>query len=174
VHFIYEAAMDAAREDNAFSVTLMNGKVVAGTTTLLLAFGIIDILPELPGLADRWGKSMLHCPYCHGYEFKEKRLGVLNLPPMSVHQASLIPEWGPTTFFLNGGAMERDIAAELVQRGVSIEPASVESLVGEGATLSAIRLGDGGEQALDALFLSPRYRFSSDIAERLGSAVEIT
>lgn len=171
VRFVDEAAVDAVHVNNAFSVTLTKGEVVSGTT-LLLAFGITDILPDLPGVAERWGKSVIHCPYCHGYEFNGKRLGVLNLSPMSVHQASLIPEWGPTTFFLNGGAIEQDAAADLVRRGVTIEPAPIERLVGEGAAPFAIRLSNGNEQPLDALFIGPPYRFSSDIAERLGCAIE--
>ena len=164
--------MDAVRETDAFNVTLANGEVVVGAR-LLLAFGITDILPELPGLAARWGRSVIHCPYCHGYEFSGKRLGVLNLSPISVHQATLIPEWGPTTFFLNGGAIDPDAAADLARRGVEIEQEPLESIVGEGTSLSAIRLRSGREQPLDALFIGPRNRFNSDIVERLECAVEV-
>lgn len=164
-------AMDAAHNEDGFRVTLENDKTVTGVR-LLLAFGVSDILPALPGLAERWGKTVVHCPYCHGYEFSGKRLGVLNLSPMSVHQATLIPEWGPTTFFLNGGTIEPEIAAQLDERGVAIEPEPVDCLVGEGTSLSAIRLRNGVEQPLDALFVGPRNPFNSDIAERLGCAVE--
>ncbi len=164
-------ALDAAPNENGFRVTLENGEEVAGAK-LLLAFGISDILPELPGLAERWGQTVLHCPYCHGYEFSGKRLGVLNLSPMSVHQATLIPEWGPTTFFLNGDTIEPEVAARLRERGVIIEPEPVDCLVGEGTSLSAIRLRNGVDRPLDALFVSPRNRFNSDIAARLGCAVE--
>jgi thioredoxin reductase len=171
VHFMDEGAVDARREGDAFTVALANGEVVFGAR-LLLAFGITDILPELPGLAERWGRSVIHCPYCHGYEFSGKRLGVLNLSPMSVHQASLIPEWGPTTFFQNGDEIAPDAAAELARRGVVIEQEPLESLVGEGTSLSAVRLRSGREQPLDALFIGPRNRFNSDIVEGLGCAVE--
>jgi thioredoxin reductase len=171
VHFLDEEAVDAVHETDAFNVTLANGEVVVGAR-LLLAFGISDILPEHSGLAARWGRSVIHCPYCHGYEFSGKRLGVLNLSPMSLHQAALIPEWGPTFFFLDGGAIEPDAAAQLSQRGVTIEPAPLECLVGDGTGLSAIRFRDGREQPLDALFIGPRIRFNSSIAERLGCTME--
>ncbi|HET7276058.1 MAG TPA: NAD(P)/FAD-dependent oxidoreductase [Longimicrobiaceae bacterium] len=171
VRFLDQAAVDAVREKDGFSVTPAVGDAVVGAT-LLLAFGVSDILPDHPGLAERWGKSVIHCPYCHGYEFSGKRLGVLNMSPMSLHQAALIPEWGPTTFFLDGGTVEPAAAADLARRGVMIEPAPVESLVGEGTNLSAIRLKDGREHPLEALFIGPPYRFSSDIAERLGCAIE--
>lgn len=164
-------ALDVVQEDGAFRVTLDNGEAVMGTK-LLLAFGVSDILPDLPGITERWGQSVIHCPYCHGYEFSGKRLGVLNLTPMSVHQASLIPEWGPTTFFLNGGTIAPEAAAALERRGVVIEPELVERLVGEGTGLSAVRLGNGIERELDALFIGPSNRLNSDIAERLGCAIE--
>jgi thioredoxin reductase len=164
-------ARDAAHNEDGFRVTLEDGEVVTGVR-LLLAFGVSDILPALPGLAERWGRTVIHCPYCHGYEFSGERLGVLNLSPMSAHQATLIPEWGPTTFFLNGGTIEPEIATKLDERGVTIEPEPVDCLVGEGMSLSAIRLRNGVEQPIDALFVGPRNRFNSDIAERLGCAVE--
>jgi thioredoxin reductase len=171
VGFMNVAATDAQREGDGFVINLANGEVVFGAK-LLLAYGISDILPDLPGLAERWGQSVIHCPYCHGYEFSGKRLGVLNMSPMSIHQASFIPEWGPTTFFLNAGTVDAASASEIEHRGVTIEAAAVESLVGEGRDLSAIRLADGREQPLDALFVGPSYRFNSDIAERLGCVTE--
>lgn len=164
-------ALDAAQNGNGFRVTLENGEAATGAR-LLLAFGVSDILPELPGLTERWGKTVIHCPYCHGYEFSGKRLGVLNLSPMSAHQATLIPEWGPTTFFLDGGTIEPELAAKLNERGVTIQPEPVDCLVGEGTSLSAIRLRNGVEQPIEALFIGPRNRLNSDIAERLGCAVE--
>lgn len=84
----------------------------------------------------------------------------------------MIPEWGPTTFFLDGGTIEPDVAAKLVERGVTIEPDPVDCLVGDGTSLSAIRLRDGVELPIDALFIGPRTRLNSDIAGRLGCAVE--
>jgi thioredoxin reductase len=171
VEFRDQKALDAEQAPDGFQVTLENGEVVTGAK-LLLAFGVSDILPALPGLAERWGSTVIHCPYCHGYEFSGKRLGVLNLSPMSAHQASLIPEWGPTTFFLDGGTIEPDIAAKLEARGVKIEPEPVAGLVGEGTALSALRLRNGAEHPLDALFVGPRNQLNSDLAARLGCVIE--
>lgn len=171
VEFRDQEALEVAHQEDGFRAILENGEAVTGAT-LLLAFGVSDILPELPGLPERWGKTVIHCPYCHGYEFSGKQLGVLNLSPMSAHQATLIPAWGPTTFYLNGGKIEPDVGAELDEQGVTIEPEPVDRLVGEGTSLSTIRLRNGVEQPIDALFIGPRNRFNSDIAERLGCAVE--
>ncbi|HEX4765672.1 MAG TPA: NAD(P)/FAD-dependent oxidoreductase, partial [Lichenihabitans sp.] len=171
VTFRSQAAADAKRADSGFAVTLANGDVVTGAR-LLLAHGVTDILPALPGLAERWGHSVLHCPYCHGYEVSGHQLGVLNLSPMSIHQAALIAEWGPTTFFLDGGEIEQAAAADLTRRGIVIEPSKVDRLAGEGSGLSAVWLADGRERPLDALFIGPPFRLSSDLAERLGCALE--
>lgn len=168
--FADQPAIDARRGDDGFAVALADGTTIAAGA-ILLAHGITDDLPALPGVAERWGRSVLHCPYCHGYEFAGQRLGVLNMSSMSVHQATLIPEWGPTTFFLNGGTIEPEAAAGLVRRGVAIEPSPVECLIGEGTALSAVRLADGRDHPLDALFIGPSYRLNSDIAERLGCAI---
>ncbi|HEY0037457.1 MAG TPA: NAD(P)/FAD-dependent oxidoreductase, partial [Longimicrobium sp.] len=167
VTFIDGAAVSAAGESDGFSVALETGDVLE-SRRLVLAFGISDELPSIPGLAERWGNSVIHCPYCHGYEFSGQRLGVLNLSPMSIHQAQLISEWGPTTLYLNGGP-EPDPAAlaSLRQRGIAIEPAAVTALHGEGAELSSIELADGRTAAIDALYLGPRTRLNSGIAQQL-------
>lgn len=170
--FIEAAAVSAAKEPEGFTVRLATGEVLE-STKLVLAFGISDELPAIPGLAERWGKSVIHCPYCHGYEFSGQRLGVLHVSPRSIHQALLISEWGPTTFYLDGAA-EPDAAtlAQLEKRGVAIEPAPVRALHGEGDQLAAVELAGGRMSDLDALYLGPPTRLNSDIAQQLGCELE--
>lgn len=166
VSFVDGEAVSAAKEADGFSVTLASGEVVQGSR-LVLAFGISDELPAIPGIAERWGKSVIHCPYCHGYEFSGQRLGVLKLSEMSLHQAMLIAEWGPTTLYLNGDpGPDAETLAQLRERGVRIEPAPVRELHGEGAI--AIELGDGRTSEVDALYIGTRTRLNSDIAQQLG------
>lgn len=170
--FIDEEAIGAAREPDGFSVKLATGEVLE-SARLVLAFGISDELPAIPGLAERWGTSVIHCPYCHGYEFSGQRLGVLRVSPMSVHQAMLIAEWGPTTFYLNGASEPDDESlAQLQKRGVAIEPAPVRALHGDGAKLSAIELVDGRTPEVDALYVGPRTRLNSEMAQQLGCELE--
>jgi thioredoxin reductase len=162
----------AERRNDGFAVTLGSGVVLTGDK-LILAFGINDVLPEIPGLAERWGKSVIHCPYCHGYEFAGQRLGVLGMSPNSLHQAMLIPEWGPTTFFLNGQP-EPDAAtlAGLEARSVHIERSPVVELRGEGTGLSVVQLADGRLSRIDALYIGAPTRLNSAVAEQLGCAVD--
>ena len=158
--------------DGGFEVAAQDGSVLAARK-LVLAFGVNDTLPPLPGLRERWGKSVLHCPYCHGYEFAGRRLGVLHSASFSAHQALLVADWGPTTLYLNGVPMpDADTAAQLARRGVAIEPAPIVALSGEEQALSALRLADGREAAADALFVASRVRFNSALAEQLGCAID--
>lgn len=171
VTFVAGEVVDA-RAGQDFAIVLAGGETLHAAR-LVLAHGISDVLPDLPGLAERWGKSVLHCPYCHGYEFAERKLGVLALSPMSAHQALLIAEWGPTTLYLNGGDRpDEAMHARLVQRGIEIEPAPLVALTGDGDTLSGVRLVDGRTVAVDALYLAPRSRLNSPLAERLGCALD--
>ena len=164
-------AIDAFATGRGFAVMLADGTELQAAR-LVLAFGIVDQLPDIPGLVQRWGRTALHCPYCHGYEFSGRRLGVLRTGPMSAHQAQLIAEWGPTTYFLNGGEMpDAELLDQLHQRKVVIQPEPVSALLGEGTSLSAIALADGQEIALDALYLAPTTRLASPIAEKLGCAL---
>ena len=166
--FIDGAAASATKEPDGFSVRLATGEVVAGRK-LVLAFGISDDLPAIPGLAERWGRSVLHCPYCRGYEFSGRRLGVLRVSDLSVQQAMLIAEWGPTTFYLNGGPELEDAAGlELRRRGVSVEPSPIRRLQGRNDELSAIEFTDGRTSPVDALYLGAPTRLNSEIAQQLG------
>jgi thioredoxin reductase len=162
----FEGSADTAVAiTDGFRVTLAGG-VVLEAARLVLATGVADSLPDLPGLAERWGRSVFPCPYCDGYELAQGPLGVLATGPAWFHQAMLIPEWGPTTLFTNGVA-EPDAAqrAALAARGVGIEEARVVAVEGERATLL---MGDGRRVALQGLFLVPRTYFVSRLAEQLG------
>ncbi|MBS7810038.1 NAD(P)/FAD-dependent oxidoreductase [Roseococcus pinisoli] len=167
-----DEAVAARAVDGGFEVTLKGGGTLTAAK-LLLAFGVSDVLPELPGIAERWGKSVLHCPYCHGFEYAGERLGVLGSTPMSAHKALLIAEWGPTTLYLDGGeAPDEEVRAKLARRGVAIEPARITALEGAEGTLSALLLEDGRKAAIDALYVAPPWRLNSPIAEQLGCVVD--
>lgn len=172
VRFISAHATNALQQGDGFRVDLADGRTL-NARKLVLSYGLADDLPAVPGLAERWGASVIHCPYCHGYEFSGQRLGVLASTPMSVHQAMLVAQWGPTTFYLNGQpAPDAQELAALRARGVAIEPAAVATLHGKLPHLSGIELENGRIDPLDALYVGPRTRFNSDIAQKLGCAIE--
>ena len=101
--------------------------------------------PDLPGLAERWGVSVLHCPYCHGYELDRQPVGVLARSELVLHQAMLLPDWGPTMLFTQGAlALASEQTAALAARGVGIEETPIAELIGKSPALEAVRLTDGG------------------------------
>lgn len=138
---------------------------------LVLATGMSDVLPDVAGLAERWGTGVLHCPYCHGWEVRDRRLGVLAATPLSPHQAELVRQWSDdVTFFTAGlGApLEADVAARLQARGVVLEPAPVVEVLGDGGAVTSVRLADGRTVALDALFTGGMARPHDDAVAHLG------
>jgi thioredoxin reductase len=89
----------AERVDDQFVVTLADGGMRRGRR-LLVTSGLVDELPEVPGLAERWGTTVLHCPYCHGYEARGKAIGVLGVSPRSAEQVRLWRQWSPDVLLL--------------------------------------------------------------------------
>jgi thioredoxin reductase len=172
--FIDGTAVAATRDDAGFVVTLDDG-ATHHAARLVLAIGIEDELPSLPGLREGWGRGVLHCPYCHGYEVAGRRLGVLAFGSVATHLANLVPDWGSTTFLTNGTvpltASERDA---LEARGVVVEDATVTAVVNNGEELEAVRLADGRAIALDALFIAVPTRLASPLATQLGCEIDET
>lgn len=150
-----------------FTVTLAEGSSHKGRR-LLLATGVADQLPQIDGLAERWGKAVFHCPYCHGFELDQGRIGVIASGPMSLHQAQLITEWGEVTFLTNG-TVEPNPAelADLAAHGVTVEPTPIAGLQGH----ADIALQDGRVLPFAGLFVATRTAPASDVAEKLGCAL---
>jgi thioredoxin reductase len=156
-------AESVARTDNGFAVAAANGARYEAER-LILALGVVDEFPDLPGVAERWGRSIFHCPYCHGYELDGGKIGVLATAPASIHQAMMLPDWGPTTYFTRGFDPAPDERAALERRGVTLEPGPVSGIE-ERAT---VRLADGRALAFAGLFLAPHCRVAGNIAGDLG------
>ena len=168
-----EATVARGDSDSGFAVDLLSGATVRARG-LILATGVVDELPNIPGMAERWGVTVLHCPYCHGYEVADGRLGVLATSEMSMHHALLLPDWSASiTLFTNGAfAPDEDQQAALAARGIRIEARAVDALVGDAPELAGVRLQDGGMVELDALFIPTRTHMASPLAEQLGCAFE--
>jgi thioredoxin reductase len=172
VEFLAGKALSAQKTADGFSVETDTGRAVE-SAKLVITSGRSDILPDIPGLKDRWGHSVLHCPYCHGYEIGAGQIGVLASQPMSVHQAELASDWGPVTFFTNGlDILTDDNRSLLAARNIAIETTPVAALEGTGTALSGLRLKDGRIRDIRALFIGAETRFNSEVAEQLGCAIE--
>jgi thioredoxin reductase len=143
---------------------------------LILATGVVDELPAIPGLAERWGKTVFHCPYCDGFELERGRIGVLATRAESVRFAVLASEWAPpghTTIFLNGAVEpNEDELAQLASRAVAVERESVASVSGEASAIE-LHLRDGRQCAMRGLFVATRTRMAAPFAEQLGCELEV-
>ncbi|MCZ7484344.1 NAD(P)/FAD-dependent oxidoreductase [Rhizobium rhizogenes] len=136
---------------------------------LILAMGVTDQLPDIAGLKERWGSSVFHCPYCHGYELDQGKIGVIAASPMAIHHALMLPDWGETTFFTNGMFVpDEDQAALLSARGVRVEKDRIAEIAGH----ADVVLADGRSIALAGLFTQPKLRITSDWIGKLGCSVE--
>ena len=175
VTLVQGEATAALRMDDSFVVDINgpDGLRQERGRRLVLTTGVRDELPPIPGLAERWGSTVLHCPYCHGYEVGGGPIGVLGGHPHTLQKGAMFADWGPTTIFLEDGA-EPDAAqaALLRQRGVTIERCRVVALVGAAPALQGVRLADGRIVRADALFVAPRTQPASPLAAQLGCAFD--
>ena len=138
-------------------ITLADGSEANGRA-LLATTGISDELPDIAGLAERWGQSVLHCPYCHGWEVRDQRLAVLATGPGSLHQARMVRQWSDrvTLFSAEMGPVDPADERQLRSRGVEIVASRVREITGSGTSISAIRTEDGASIAVDAVFTGGR------------------
>ena len=142
---------------------------------VILAMGITDKLPEIPGVQERWGKTVIHCPYCHGYELSDRALGVLATSEMSFHQAAMIPDWGATTLFTQGQFKpEGETLKHLLTRGVTLEHSPIVEVLGKGIEVEAVKLADGRTVSIQGLYVGPRITLTSPLIEQLKLEIEET
>ncbi|WP_333768891.1 NAD(P)/FAD-dependent oxidoreductase [Streptomyces sp. IBSBF 2435] len=161
------------RPEGDFRVTLADGAAVLADR-LLVTTGLTDDLPAVPGLADGWGRDVLHCPYCHGWEVRDRAVGILGTGPFAVHQALLWRQWSDRiTLFLHT-APEPDAEAyeQLAARGIAVVGGEVARLVADGGRLTGVELAGGRRIPCDAVAVAPRFTANSGVLEGLGLEAE--
>ncbi|GAA3814004.1 NAD(P)/FAD-dependent oxidoreductase [Nocardioides panacisoli] len=156
--------LDASR----FAVQLASGETLSARR-VLFATGLRDELPDVPGVRDRWGRDLLHCPYCHGYEVHDLPLGVLGPGPETVQHALIIRQWSPdVVLFTHGGDLTAPEREQLEARGIDVVDTPVARLVVEDDTLRGVELQDGRTIARSAVFVRPRFIPNNDLLTALG------
>ncbi|MET9831597.1 NAD(P)/FAD-dependent oxidoreductase [Streptomyces sp. NPDC006385] len=176
VELIRDRAVDVTRGAD-FAVVLESGRTVHARR-LVVATGLKDELPDVPGVAERFGRDVLHCPYCHGWEVRDRAFGVLATGPTSVHQALMVSQWSKdVTFFLHRVA-ESDLSDDDLRRlaaaGVKVVPGEVARLVTEDDRITGVRLADGTTHAREVLFVAPRAVPRTGLLEKLGAELRET
>ena len=139
---------------------------------MLLATGMEYRPPELPGVAELWGRSVFHCPFCHGWEARDRPLAVLDNGGSGVHRALLLRNWSDDVMLLTDGTADLDAADRdrLTAAGVSVDERPVDGLVAQDGELAAVAFADGERLERRGLLVPAPMHQRSDLAEQLGAA----
>ena len=162
----------AVRGSHRFTLSLADGSTVTARRVLLTT-GMEYRYAEVPGIAERWGDSVFHCPFCHGWEVQDRALAVLDNGFSGVHRAVLLTTWSDSVTLLTNGPA--DLTAEQVEElrvaGVAVDEREVAGLVGPGASLESVMFVDGTSRQCDAMLVPVLLHQRSALAEQLGAAV---
>jgi thioredoxin reductase len=157
--------------DGELFLAEVNGRAVTARR-LLVATGLHDELPDVPGLAERWGIDVLHCPYCHGWEVRDKRVGILATGSGAVHQALLFRQLTRDVTVLRHTAAPFDAeqAEQLRVLGIPVIDSLVTRVEASASRLTGVRLADGPRVALDALIVAQKFVANADLLAPFGLA----
>ncbi|RUP70089.1 Thioredoxin reductase [Streptomyces sp. NP10] len=164
-----ERLPESGEGEQGFRVVTEDGRSVEARR-LLVTTGLVDELPPVPGLAERWGREVLHCPYCHGHEVADRPVGVLATGPLAVHQALMWRQWSDdVTLFLHTGPEPTEEEYEqLAARGVAVVDGEVTGLEVADDRFTGVRLASGRVVPREALVVQARFTARSAVLESLG------
>jgi thioredoxin reductase len=164
-------ATTARRDGDGFAVTTGDGSQVHARR-LVVTTGLIDELPDVPGVRELWGSDVVHCPYCHGWEHADQAIGVLGSGPMAVHQALLFRQLTEdlVLFLHTAPPLPAEESEQLAALGVRVVTGPVARLEtsGAGGRLSGVRMGDGRFVPRTAVAVGPRMVARSGVLAGLG------
>jgi thioredoxin reductase len=141
--------------EHGFVIHLAGGRTLEARR-VLLATGVGDRLPDIPGVRERWGRDLLHCPYCHGWEVRDQPLGVLGTHPLAVEHAQLVRQWSTdVVFFAHTADVPPADRGQLEARGIELVRGAVGRLVVENDELVGVELEDGRVVPRAAVFVRP-------------------
>jgi thioredoxin reductase len=162
----------ATAAGHRFDLLLGDGQQLSARR-LLIATGLRDVLPDIPGVRERWGRDLLHCPYCHGYEVRHQPVGVLGGTPDAVEHAQLVRQWASgVVFFPHTSELTDDQREQLAARAISVVDGIVTRLLVENDELCGVELEDGRAVPRAAVFVRPGFLPNNDLLVGLGCAVD--
>jgi thioredoxin reductase len=162
-------AIEAKKNDTFFDVVIESGYSFRAKK-LIFASGIKDLLVDIPGVAECWGKSVLHCPYCHGYEVRNVRTGILGNGDYAFEFGALISNWTKNlNVYTNGiSTLREDQTAQLAKHSIGVIEKKIEHLIHKEGFLQKIIFADGTWAEIDAIYTRPEFRQHCDMPESLG------
>ena len=169
---IMRRADSDAGSQPGFDLTLADAQSL-GTRRVLVTTGLRDQIPDIPGVRERWGRDLLHCPYCHGYEVRDQPLGVLGGNAATVAHAHLVRQWSDdVVLFTDGAALSADEREPLVARAIGVVETPVARLVVKNDRLAGVELDSGQVVPRSAVFVRPRFVPNDTLLTDLGCATD--
>lgn len=160
-----DRVVSVAHVEAGFEVTLAEGAPLVARR-LLVATGLVDDLPDVPGVAERWGRDVIHCPFCHGWESRDRRIGVLAASPLSVHQALMLRQLSDDVrFFANGVELSEADRATL---DVPVFDGTVERVEVADDRIRGVRLAHGAVVEVDVVAVGTRLHARADFLAGIG------
>ena len=160
-------AVAASEVDDGISVTVDDGSTLHARR-LIVATGLRDVLPDIEGLAEWWGRGVASCPYCDAWEVRDQRIGIIATDTVGDFQAQLLRQWSPSiTYFVEDA--EPPASAEFAARGITIEQRRVAKVLSRDGALAGVELVDGDRVDLDAIFTAPRPEPIDELLGPLGA-----
>ncbi|TAE43608.1 MAG: NAD(P)/FAD-dependent oxidoreductase [Bacteroidetes bacterium] len=169
VHFYEGLAVEGMKNETGFEVKTQSGEVFFGKK-IIFATGIRDLLPDIPGLAECWGKTIIHCPYCHGYEFRGQKTGIWANGQRAFHLATLVKNLTDDLTLLTSGKADFDETqlAKLNKHGIEIIETEIAKIELDGGKIESVIFKHGGKSAFQALYAAVPFAQHSDIPASLG------
>ncbi|KQO61232.1 NAD(P)/FAD-dependent oxidoreductase [Curtobacterium sp. Leaf261] len=175
--WLVDPATAGTHDGIAFRVDLEDGRSVVARR-LVVASGAVDVLPDVPGLAEFWGTGVVHCPYCHGWEVRDRAIGVLLTSAMQVHQVHMFRQLSEdvTVFVTDPALVDEEARVRMRARGIQVIDGPVVSVIGCGSgperRLAGVQLGDGSVVAVEALAATSSVEAQVDFLAGLGLHAE--
>ncbi len=171
-HVVEDSVVGARSVEDGFVLELAGGRSLQ-VRRVLLTSGLVDELPDVAGVRELWGSDVVHCPYCHGWEIRDRPIGVLGCGVLSAHQALLFSQWSDDVVLFTHTAppLDDEQRAHLAARSVTVIDEKVDSLVLDGGRLSGVRLASGEVVDRGAIAVAPRFEARAGVAAVLGVEV---
>lgn len=169
IKFVNDLAINGKQTEDGFAITTKKGEEYTAKK-IIFATGVKDIMPEISGFSECWGISVIHCPYCHGYEVKSERTGILANGNFAFHYAQLIRNWTKDlTIFTNGkSTLTQEQTDKIIKHNIPIIEKEIEYLKQENGNIKQIVFKDNSEFNLKAIYSRPAFEQHCKIPEQLG------
>lgn len=169
ISFYSDTVTSAKKSDPGFLIKTKNGSTFSGQK-LIFATGIKDILPEIPGIQECWGISVIHCPYCHGYEVRHEKTGILANGEFGFEFGKMITNWtDDLTLYTNGkSTLTPEQTEKLLSKNVIISEKKISQIIHQDGKIQSLVFEDGSQEKIKALYAKPEFEQSTPLISELG------